>query len=586
MLLGKHVNKYYLKYFWYFFLGVVSLLLVDWFQIDIPKIYGGIIQAISDGENIVKNGWLLKYMIQLFLIGIIMFIGRFGWRNCVFGVAVKIESDMREELFVHSEKLSQRFYKENKTGALMALYTNDLMTIRQCFGSGTIMLVDALFLGIFAYVNMYNVKAELALFALIPLLIICLISLIIGKVMEKKFKLRQEAYESLSDFTQENYSGISVIKAFVKEGLEIRHFAKINKHNKQVNINFAKFSTLLHVLLSFFISSIFAFLYLGGAYFVVEGSIEIGEIIELVSYFGSLIWPMMAISQLINMRAQGKASLKRVSKLLDEPVDIKDENTVAPFEIQGKIEFNNLNFQYPDGEYNVLENISFKINAGQMVGIVGRTGCGKTTIVDLLLRIYNVKPGEIYIDNVDIMELPFKLVRDSIGYVPQDNFLFSDTILNNIGFAFEEVDEDLVIDAARFADVHSNIEEFELKYETILGERGVTLSGGQKQRVSIARALIKNPAILILDDSVSAVDTKTEEKILSNLRSLRTGKTTILIAHRISTVKELDLIILMDEGRVLDYGSHNELMTRSHEYQEMVRLQSLEEEVSGGDENE
>ena len=283
------------------------------------------------------------------------------------------------------------------------------------------------------------------------------------------------------------------------------------------------------------------------------------------------------------MRAQAKASYDRISELLEEPVEIVDENTVDIEALQGKIEFRHLTFKYPDGSDNVLENICFTIEAGEMVGIIGKTGCGKTTVVDLLLRTYNVEENQILLDDKDIMHLPFRKVRDSIGYVPQDNFLFSDTIANNIAFAYEELDYQKVEAAAKLADVHNNIIEFNDKYETILGERGVTLSGGQKQRVSIARALVKNPAILIFDDSVSAVDTKTEETILSNLRNLRKGKTTIMIAHRISTVETLDKIIVMDDGRVAGIGTHEELLKSNAIYQEMVRLQSLEKEVNGGE---
>ena len=280
---------------------------------------------------------------------------------------------------------------------------------------------------------------------------------------------------------------------------------------------------------------------------------------------------------------QSNASLDRINEFMDQPIDIVDNDVVEIDQIKGKIEFNNLNFKYPDGDETILENISFTINAGEMVGIIGKTGCGKTTIVDLLLRTYNVDENTILIDDNDIMKLPFKKVRDAIGYVPQDNFLFSDTISNNIGFAFEEVDEEKIVNAAMLADVHNNIIEFNEKYETVLGERGVTLSGGQKQRVSIARALIKNPPILIFDDSVSAVDTKTEETILSNLRRLRSGKTTIMIAHRISTVETLDKIVLVDDGKILAVGTHKELLESSELYKEMVYLQSLEKEVNGGE---
>lgn len=582
MLFGRHINKFYLRYWYLFLLGIIALIVVDYAQLELPEIYGKIINSLkNDGRIETKD--IISYMIRFGVIALIIFVGRFTWRNCIFGVGVRIESDLREDMFKHSEKLSQAFYKEHKTGALMAYYTNDLQMIRECFGSGTIFFIDALFLGIFTYIKMIRLNTTLSLYALIPMVLICITSLFIGRIMERKFLVRQRAYELLSDYTQENFSGISVIKAFVKETLEIKEFARINKNNEQVNISFARYSTILNVLLNFILYLIIIILLGGGAYYVINDgtSFDVGELAEFISYFGTITWPLMAISQLINMIAQGRASLKRVSSLLNQPIEIKDENPLDVKQINGSIEFKNLSFKYPDGGDNVLENISFKIDEGQMVGIVGKTGCGKTTIVDLLLRIYNVKRDEIYIDEHDILDLPFKAVRESIGYVPQDNFLFSDTIRNNIGFAFKEVDEENIIKAASLADVHDNILGFDKQYATILGERGVTLSGGQKQRVSIARALIKNPPILILDDSVSAVDTKTEESILTNLKSLRKGKTTIVIAHRISTVKDLDKIIVMDNGHIVGIGTHDELMASSSEYQEMVHLQTLEKEVEG-----
>ncbi len=582
MLFGRHVNRFYLKYWYLFFMGVLALIVVDFFQLEIPEIYGTIINLLKN-TGTVDNETLLNLMLKMGAIAVIMFVGRFTWRNCVFGVGVRIEADLREDMFMHSELLSQSFYKEHKTGALMAYYTNDLQTVRECFGTGTIMLIDALFLGTFTYVKMVRLNVFLSLLALIPMVLISVASVFIGRIMERKFLIRQKAFEDLSDFTQENFSGINVIKAFVKEKLEIKEFAKSNKYNEKVNVEFARYQTLLNVLLTFIITAIIVLLSAGGAYVVLKQDVnfDVGELAEFISYFATITWPMMAISQLINLVAQGKASLRRVSNLLNEKVEINDKGATPVAEIKGEIEFNHLNFKYPDGSFNVLNDVTFKINQGEMVGIIGRTGSGKTTIVDLLLRIYNVKPGELLIDNKDIMQIPFKQMRESIGYVPQENFLFSDTILNNIAFAFDEIDEEEVIKAASLADVHHNINDFERKYATMLGERGVSLSGGQKQRVSIARALIKNPPILILDDSVSAVDTKTEESILSNLRNLRSGKTTIVIAHRISTVKDLDKIIVLSEGNVIGIGNHEQLLETCQSYQEMVHLQSLEKEVEG-----
>lgn len=586
MIVGRHVNKYYLKYILFFIVGILALIIIDYFQLNIPKICGEIIDGLSTGE-LIDDNIITKYMQELGLIAIIMFGGRFLWRYSVLGVSVRIEAGLREDMFIHAEKLSNRYYKEHKTGALMALFTNDLQVIRQSFGMGTVMIVDAIFLGVLALYRMFEANWMLAIFSLVPMMLISIVSFIIGRVMQKRFKSRQEAYDSLSDFSQENFSGISVIKAFVKEVQEIRHFKKVNQENYDKNIEYAKYSTILNVLLAAIISTTIAILLGGGAYFVINGIngdvFTPGELVAFIAYFDTLVWPLMAVGQLMNMRAQAKASYQRISELLDTPVEIVDNDTVSVDNIQGKIEFKNLNFTYPDGSNLVLKDISFTINQGEMVGIIGKTGCGKTTIVDLLLRTYNIDYNQIFIDDIDIMQIPFKKVRESIGYVPQDNFLFSDTIANNIGFATKTYNTEMLEEAARLADVHNSISAFNAKYGTMLGERGVTLSGGQKQRVSIARALLKNPAILILDDSVSAVDTKTEDNILNNLKELREGKTTIVIAHRISTVESLDKIILMDEGQIIGFGTPKELLETNATYKNMVKLQSLENHVNGGD---
>ena len=593
MVTGKYVNLYYKKYFWFFLLGVIALLAVDFFQLMIPEICGNIIDGVqATGEDSLFNKPELMrlYMIELSGIAFIMFAGRFTWRYCVFGTAAKIEGDLREAMFGSALNFSNQYYKEHKTGALMALFTNDLQTIRQAFGGGTVMLIDAIFLGAFSLVKMLMTNWILALFSLIPMFIMLFAALILGKIMKAKYTKRQEAYEKLSDFTQENFSGIAVIKAFVKEALEIKEFNKVNKNNYDKNIDYVRFSTLLDVLLNAFLATVMAVLFGGGSYFVITNAnffgqvFTTGKLFAFVGYFDTLIWPFLALSMLIQMKAQASASYKRIEEFMDTKVDIKDEDVEPIDSIKGKIEFRNLCFKYPDANADALSNISFTINEGEMVGIIGKTGCGKTTVVDLLLRTYNLKDGMLYIDDKDIMHLPFKKVRDSIGYVPQDNFLFSDTIKNNIAFAFDNESEEKIEEAAKAADVHSNIIEFTEKYETILGERGVTLSGGQKQRVSIARALIKDPAILIFDDSVSAVDTKTESTILDNLREIRRNKTTIMIAHRISTVETLDKIIVMDEGKVIAVGKHNELVNNCALYKEMVHLQELEKEVNGGEE--
>ncbi|MDD4211879.1 MAG: ABC transporter ATP-binding protein [Bacilli bacterium] len=579
MIFGKNVNRYYFKYAHFFILGIIALIFVDIYQLDIPEIIGQLIDGIK--EKTITEGLLMQYMKQLLVIVGIMFVGRFLWRVCIFGNGIRIEADLREKMFAHSEKLSQSYYQENKTGALMALYTNDLQTIRQSIASGTIMFIDAALLGFLSFYKMWSIDKWLSIFASIPLLILALCGGIIGKFMRKKFEDRQKSYADLSDFTQENFSGMSVIKAFVKEGKELIAFSKINRDYLDKNISFVKAAILLEVLIGGLISLVIIVIIGYGGYLVFDGTLSIGKLTEYIAYFGTLTWPMMAIAQLINMQSQAKASLKRIDAHLNHPIEIQDgKDILSHHDFRGQIQFNNLTFSYPKSEKPVLENISFTLKAGESLGIIGRTGSGKTTLVDLLLRIYNVPENTILIDDIDIMRLPLRLVRDQIAYVPQDNFLYSDSIRNNIDFAANTQDLSKITEAAVLADVDKNIQEFSQGYDTILGERGVTISGGQKQRVSIARALLKDAKILIMDDSVSAVDTKTEEQILLNLRKVRKNKTTILIAHRITTVQSMDKILVLDEGRVEAFGTHQELLKSSPLYANMVRLQTLEDEVT------
>ena len=411
-------------------------------------------------------------------------------------------------------------------------------------------------------------------------------SLIVGKYMTDKWDKRQAAFSSLSDFSQETFAGIAVVKAFVKETNELLKFKKLSKVNEDTNVDYTKLSVLLHVSLTLFIESVICIIIGYGGYLVYKDTFDAGMLLEFIGYFNSVIWPVMAVSELIGMHAQGKASLKRISELLDAKPDVYDKDVKEIDGIKGDIEFKNLTFTYPDGDVEVLSNVSFKIYAGERVGLIGRTGSGKTTVVDLILRTYNVPDGTLYIDGKDVNRIPIKSVRAAAAYVPQDNFLFSDTIENNISFATDGGTLEDVEFAAKLANVHDNIAEFPLQYQSVLGERGVTVSGGQKQRISIARALMKNAPILILDDSVSAVDVKTEKAILENLARERAGKTTILIAHRISTIEDMDKIIFIDNGRVVAVGDHDTLLKNCPEYKSMVDLQKLDEEHKSSEEKE
>ena len=513
---------------------------------------------------------------------LVMVVGRFLWRVSFYGAAIRVETDLRNRMFDHCKNLSQDYFQVNKVGNLMSLFTSDLDTIQECFGDGILMFCDALFLGLLAFFKMWNMDRRLTGLSIIPMVILFLFGTVMFKAMKAKWEVRQEAFSRLSDFSQENFSGIAVIKAFVKEYLELREFEKLNRENEDINVAYTRIATLLDCLTFLLVESVICVILGYGGYLVYCGRFDAGQLVEYIVYFNSIIWPVMAVSMLIEKTSRGKASLNRVSELLDAEVTVKDrENVTQLHDMKGEIEFRHLTFRYPDGETDALKDVSFTIHAGESVGVVGRTGSGKTILVDLILRAYNVSDGTLFIDGHDVNTVSIRSVREGCSYVPQDNFLFSDTIENNISFAVDEVCDALVERAAKLSDVHDDIMDFTAGYRTVLGERGVTVSGGQKQRISIARALIKESAVLILDDSVSAVDMKTEKIILKNLLENRRGRTTILIAHRISTVEHMDKIIFIDEGCVRAVGSHETLYETCADYRRMVDLQRMEEEEGG-----
>ena len=593
MIFGKYINRYYLKNAPVLLLGLAALLTVDYIQLLIPRLYRLVIngvnlgQVVVDGQTVAFGKEVLFQHICLPMIYIIilMVLGRFLWRVCFFGSAVRVTADLRERMFDHSRQLSQQYYQVNKVGNLMSLYTNDLDTIQECFGDGVLMFFDALTLGLLALYKMWNMDHQLTLLALIPALLMLAIGTVMGKTMTKTWEKRQQAFSDLSDFAQENFSGIAVIKAFVKELKELIAFRKLNKENEKINVEYTRISVLLEIMVTLFVESVICVILGFGGYLVYVGRFNAGQLVEYIGYFEAIVWPIMAVAMLSEISARGKASLTRITELLDAPIDVADRPGVPDLaNVQGGVEFRDLTFRYPDGEFDVLKNISFTIQPGERVGIVGKTGAGKTALVDLLLRTYNVPDGTLFVDGKDVNTVSIHSVRNACAYVPQDNFLFSDTIAHNIGFGVDDATREDIDRAAALADVRDNIVDFKDGYETVLGERGVTVSGGQKQRISIARALLKNAPILILDDSVSAVDTRTEKIILDNLKASRAGKTTLLIAHRISTVEGLDKIIFLEDGRVEAVGPHDSLYASCPEYRRMVDLQRLEDEV-GGDSN-
>ena len=587
MLFGKYINKYYLRYLYLFIFGLIALVAVDMAQLDIPQLYEYLVDGLNKGEVLIDGqmvkfnfDFVLKYLCEpMMWIILVMVLGRFLWRICFFGAAIRMETDLRLRMFNHCKDLSQQYYQVNKVGNLMSLFTNDIETVHECFGWGAMMMADAIFLGGMALFKMFKVDWLMTLLSLIPMLFLLAVSLIVGKYMTKKWDVRQEAFSNLSDFSQENFSGIAVIKAFVKEFKELWAFKKLCKENEDANVEYTRYSVLLHIFVTLFVESVICVILGYGGYLVYKGTLTAGALMKFIGLFNSVIWPFMAVSELIEMTSRGKASLARIGELMDAKQDVVDKDGAKDIaNVKGKIEFRNLHFKHFTGDFEALQGVSFTIEAGENVGIIGRTGAGKTTLVDLLLRNYNVADGCLFVDDTDVNNVTIASLRKHISYVPQDNFLFSDTIANNIAFACDEVDPDKVRYAAQMAAVDDNIEEFPEKYETILGERGVTVSGGQKQRISIARALLKDAPVLILDDSLSAVDTKTETTLLANLAKERGGKTTILIAHRISTIQQMDKIVFIDEGKIVAVGTNEELMTNCPAYKAMAELQKLEEE--------
>ncbi|HCY49256.1 MAG TPA: ABC transporter ATP-binding protein [Clostridiales bacterium] len=588
MLFGKHINKFYIKYGLWLLLGIATLFAVDYFQLLIPECYRMVINGVKNGVVDVGGGvtetfdldfLFRRVCVPMFVVIVVMVFGRFLWRMCFFGSGSKVERDLRRKMFDKAKNLSVSYYQREKIGNLMSLFTNDLETVQDCFGSGILMAADAILLGTMSLYKMFVMDWVLTLFTLIPIGLMFAAGMVVGHYMEMKWDERQKAFSDLSDFAQESFSGIAVIKAFVKEFKELLAFKRLNKNNEKANVSYVKASALLNTLVSLFVESVVCIILGYGGYLVYQGKFDAGELMEFIGYFNAIIWPVMSVTELIEMSSRGRASLKRVSELLDAVQEVDDKPTATDVtEVTGKIEFRHLTFRYPDGDYEALSDVSFTINPGESVGIVGKTGSGKTTVADLILRCYNVPDGTLLIDDKDVNDITIHSLRNFCAYVPQDNFLFSDTIADNISFASDTDERALVERSAALADVDDNIREFANGYDTVLGERGVTVSGGQKQRISIARALMKEAAILILDDSVSAVDTDTERVILDNLRQTRKGKTTLLVAHRVTTVQNLDKIVYLDGGKVLDVGTHEQLVARCDEYRNMVELQKLDEE--------
>lgn len=572
----RFIWQYIKRHKWQYLGGIVTLFILDFANLYIPKVTGVITDGLA-ARTMDKNG-VLKNIGIILAIGFTLAVGRFLWRYFIFGAARSIEHEVRDNMFAHLETLDVEYYNEHKTGDLMTRFTSDLNAVRMAIGPAVIAAFDAIVMTVMVIGQMMvYVNVKLTLAAIIPMVFIAAGELYFGKIMQKYFLERQEAVSDLTDFVQESFSGVRVVKAFVRERSQIKAFARANAMTQKKNLKIAKLQSIVMPLLDVVIgiSSLITLLY--GGYLALTGEITVGRFVAFNQYIMMLVWPMLACGEAINMFSQGGAGIRRIQEVFEQQPEIADREDAAPVgTIRGDIRLNHLTFIHRGHSEPTLKDISLDIRAGTTLAVIGRTGNGKSTLVNLLLHLYNAKPGMIFIDGRDINTIPLKELRESIAYVPQDNFLFSDTLKSNIAFGTDDQEMEEIIRATKTACIHDNIIAFPDGYETIVGERGVTLSGGQKQRSSIARALKKDAPILILDDALSAVDTDTEEKILKNLRENRRGKTTILIAHRISTIQNADLILVLEDGEARECGSHKELMALGGIYKDMFEKQQLE----------
>ena len=579
----RYLDKYFIKYKWRLLLGIFITILSKILALQIPKIIG---RSLNSVESYMKGEILDKLIVKeqllwniLFIVGVSVLAGAltFAMRQMIIVTSRLIEFDLKNEIYEQYQRLSINFYKKNRTGDLMNRISEDVSKVRMYFGPAIMYSMNMIFLFIVGFTQMIKTDPILTLYTLIPFPILSISIFYISKIINKRSTIVQEYLSRLTTYNQEFLSGVNVVKSYGIEPMVIDGFDKLADKSKEKNISLYKVQALFFPLMILLIGiSNLTVIYIGGKQYI-NGEIPIGVIAEFILYVNMLTWPVAVVGWVTSMVQQAEASQKRINEFLEEVPEIQN-NTTKSFKLEGDIEFKNVSLTYDDTKIKALKNINFSIKKGETIAILGKTGSGKSTIVNLVSRLYDVTEGVINVDNTPIKDFNLNDLRNGIGFVPQDPFLFSDSISNNIKFGFEKATKQEIIAAARKAVVHQNIEEFKDKYDTILGERGVTLSGGQKQRVSIARAIIKNPEILVFDDCLSAVDTETEEKILANLESVSKDKTTFIISHRVSSVKNADKIIILDDGEIIQQGTHNQLINEKGYYKELFEQQLLEKE--------
>lgn len=581
----KPLLKYFRKYKVQYILGIFFLLFIDVVQLYIPQILKYFANDYQRGVLTMASA--TKYAILTIVTGLMVAVARYFWRNFIIGNSMRVDYDLRKDFFWKLTSLSQNFFNTHKTGDLMSLATNDINAVRMTLGQGIIMFIDSTFLLILNLVMM--IKTTNVLFASKVLFTIPLIILIVmrfGGVIHSRFKAVQAQYGTITDRAQENFSGIRIIKAFGQEEENAKLFREENQNYYDKNIELAKLQSFFNPFIHVLSNISYMLLLFFGAKEVMAGTMLLGDFIAFNAYLGLMMWPARALGMVIVFMQRGAASMDRLTNIFrTEPEIVDREGAIELDEIKGNIEFKNVSFKYAPELPYALKDISFKIEQGKTLAILGRTGSGKSSIVNVLLRLYDINEGEILVDGHELKDLTLNSLRENISYVPQDDFLFSKTVKENIEFHYEhELDDEMIEKYAKIAGVYDDIIEFKDGFDTILGERGVTLSGGQKQRVSIARALAKEKNVLIMDDSLSAVDTQTEEEILKNLSTDEADVSKIIISHRVSTIKDADEILFIEDGAIVERGTHDELVSLGGRYNKLYEDQLLEQKINRGDE--
>ena len=580
----QYLNKYFFKYKYRLLLGIIITVFSKILALQVPQL---VRESVNAAEN-YKTGIItdLEFVKSELLTNILLIVGAallsgfftFLMRQTIIVMSRLIEFDLKNEIYYQYQQLSLNFYKKNRTGDLMNRISEDVSKVRMYFGPAIMYSMNMLVLFVVAIVKMYNIDPTLTNYTLLPLPILSISIYVLSRVINKRSTIVQQYLSKLTANAQETFSGISILKSYGIEYKAMVEFETLTYTSKEKNINLFKAQALFFPLMILLIGlSNILVIYVGGLRYI-EGSISLGVIAEFIMYVNMLTWPVAVVGWVTSIVQQAEASQKRINEFLKHEPEIKNNNT-NPSKIHGGIQFKEVTFTYDDTNITALNNVSFKLEQGKTLAILGNTGAGKSTIINLIARLYDVDSGEILIDNKNIEQLNLDDLRQSIGFVPQEAFLFSDTIKNNIKFGNQTASDSKIEQAARDAYIHHNIIDFNEGYNTYVGERGVTLSGGQKQRISIARAIIKEPKILIFDDCLSAVDTETEEIILNNLYKISKYKTTVIVSHRVSSVKNADLIIVLEDGKIIQQGSHNELVNYTGYYRELYEQQLLEKEI-------